>query len=97
MLHDDAMRTTLTIDDDVAAALAAEVRRSGRSLEDVVNAALRIGWGLVRGSGRAMPPFKVEPFASPFQPGVDATRLNQLFDTLATDDFLAKDLREKTP
>ena len=35
------MRTTLTLDDDVAARLTAEVRRSGRSFKDVVNAHLR--------------------------------------------------------
>ncbi len=35
------MRTTLTLDDDVAARLNAEVRRSGRSLKEVVNAHLR--------------------------------------------------------
>ena len=37
------MRTTLTLDDDVAAKLEAEVRRTGRSLKDVVNEAIRTG------------------------------------------------------
>jgi hypothetical protein len=36
------MRTTLTLDSDVAAKLAAEVRRSGRSFKEVVNARLRM-------------------------------------------------------
>lgn len=35
------MRTTLTLDDDVAARLTAEVRRTGRSFKDVVNDHLR--------------------------------------------------------
>jgi hypothetical protein len=35
------VRTTLTLDDDVAARLAAEARRTGRPFKDVVNAHLR--------------------------------------------------------
>lgn len=37
------MRTTLTLDDDVAAKLKAEVRRTGRSFKQVVNDFMRIG------------------------------------------------------
>jgi plasmid stability protein len=37
------MRTTLTLDDDVAAKLKAESRRSGRSFRDLVNETLRRG------------------------------------------------------
>lgn len=35
------MRTTLTLDEDVAAKLKAEARRTGRSFKDTVNEALR--------------------------------------------------------
>ncbi len=37
------MRTTLTLDEDVAAKLKAESRRSGRSFKETVNEALRLG------------------------------------------------------
>lgn len=37
------VRTTLTLDDDIAARLKSEARRSGVSLRDLVNAALRRG------------------------------------------------------
>jgi plasmid stability protein len=37
------VRTTLTLDEDVAAKLRAEARRSGRSFRDVVNDAIRRG------------------------------------------------------
>jgi plasmid stability protein len=37
------MRTTLTLDDDVAAKLQAEARRAGRPFRDVVNDTLRRG------------------------------------------------------
>jgi hypothetical protein len=52
------VRTTLTLEDDVAAKLKAESRRSGRSFRDVVNETLRRGLahGHGRGTGQA---FKV--------------------------------------
>jgi plasmid stability protein len=37
------MRTTLTLDDDVAARLKAEMRRHGKSLKETVNELLRLG------------------------------------------------------
>ena len=37
------MRTTMTLDDDVAAKLKAEARRSGRSFRETVNETLRRG------------------------------------------------------
>jgi hypothetical protein len=37
------VRTTLTLDDDVAAKLKAEARRSGRPFRDIVNETLRRG------------------------------------------------------
>lgn len=49
------MRTTLTLDDDLAAKLKAETRRSGRSFRDVVNETLRRGL-------MAAPPMKRSPF-----------------------------------
>jgi hypothetical protein len=42
------MRTTLTLDDDVAAKLKAEARRSARSFRAVVNEALRRGLAVRR-------------------------------------------------
>ncbi len=42
------MRTTLTLDDDVALKLKAESRRSGRTFRDVVNETLRRGLAIRR-------------------------------------------------
>lgn len=53
----NAMRTTLTLDDDVAAKLAAESRRTGRTFREVVNDALRRG--LVRAPAPRGTPFTV--------------------------------------
>lgn len=54
------MRTTLTIDDDVAALLKKEVRKSGEPLKRVVNDTLRRG--LTAASQPVRKPFKVKPW-----------------------------------
>ena len=38
------MRTTLTLEEDVAAKLKAETRRTGRSFKETVNEILRLGF-----------------------------------------------------
>ena len=56
------MRTTLTIDEDVANLLKKEVRRSGEPLKVTVNRLLRSG--LQQASAPPMiKPFKLEPFS----------------------------------
>jgi hypothetical protein len=52
------VRTTLTLDDDVAAKLKAESRRAGRSFREIVNDALRRGLASRRATAQ-QPPFKV--------------------------------------
>jgi hypothetical protein len=54
------VRTTLTLDDDVAARLQAEARRSGRPFKIVVNEYLRAALAQRR-VAKAIPPFRVEP------------------------------------
>lgn len=75
------MRTTLTLERDVAERLRREVRRAGRSFKATVNDALRAGLGLAGRPQRA-PRFEVEPHAFGFVPGVDLDRMNQLVDEL---------------
>jgi hypothetical protein len=50
------MRTTLTLDDDVAAKLTSLARRTGRAFRDVVNETLR------RGLARPPAPSSRQPF-----------------------------------
>jgi hypothetical protein len=52
------MRTTLTLDDDIAAKLKAESRRTGRAFRDIVNETLRRGLTSSRVTPRR-PPFKI--------------------------------------
>ncbi len=53
------MRTTLTLDDDVAAKLRAEVRKSGEPFKQVVNRVLRTGLN-VRVKAAALPPYRIK-------------------------------------
>ena len=54
------MRTTLTLDDDVAALLKKEARKSGEPFKQVVNDTLRRG--LTAAKKPARKPFKVKPW-----------------------------------
>jgi hypothetical protein len=61
------MRTTLTLDDEVAAGIQDEMRRSGGSFKEAVNRLLRIGLEAAQRPSR-VPPFQVRP--KPLQPRV---------------------------
>jgi hypothetical protein len=72
------MRTTLTLDPDVARKVA-ELRQQGqRSLNEVINQALRAGLALTGKPGRRKVRFRVRAHHCGFRPGVDQ---------LAADDF----------
>ena len=79
------MRTTLTLERDVAEGLRREIRRTGKPLKAVVNDALRIGLHL---AGKAVTPprFELRPHPFGFKAGVDLDRLNQLVDELDVHD-----------
>lgn len=83
------MRTTLTLEPDVARRLEIEMRRSGTTLKATVNEALRLGLGL-RGTPANAPRFEVQPHAFGFMPGVDLDRMNQLVDELDAEDVARK-------
>jgi len=76
------MRTTLTLDDDVAARLQAEARRSGRPFKTVVNEHLRAALAQ-RKAVRAVPPFRVEPrsLGGPL-PGLSYDNVGTLLDEI---------------
>jgi Ribbon-helix-helix protein, copG family len=84
------MRTTLTLDEDVARQLKEKARRSGESFKEVVNSALRQGLAQSKKPGSKFPRFEVTPKACGFRSGVDVLRLNQLNDELEMEDFERK-------
>jgi hypothetical protein len=83
------MRTTLTIEPDVAQKLKRRMTQTGISLKQTVNDALRRGLAETRRPTRP-PSFRVEPHASGFFPGIDRDRMNQLADQLEADGVLRK-------
>ena len=74
------MRTTLTLDDDVAAKLQSLARRTGRAFRDVVNETLR------RGMAAATQPRGREPFRvvtrdlGARRPGLNMDNIGELLD-----------------
>lgn len=82
------MRTTLTLDDDVADSLKEHARLHGKPFKQVVNDALRRGMSPSEPEER--PIFRVVPFSSGFRPGVDPLKLNQLNDELEVQEFIER-------
>lgn len=80
------MRTTLTLEADVARELKAEVRRRRITFKEAVNGALRSGLGLgARRGPRAA--FVVRSHrGGGWLPGIDARKLNKLVAELEEDD-----------
>jgi hypothetical protein len=74
------VRTTLTLDDDVAKLLEKEVRRSGGSFREVVNRYLRMG--LVAARQQAGKPFVVTPVELGLPPGFSYDNVEELIETI---------------
>ncbi|MDW6023749.1 hypothetical protein SAZ10_18535 [Mesorhizobium sp. BAC0120] len=76
------MRTTLTLDDDVAAKLKAESHRSGRSFRDVVNETLRHGLAGKR-STATRGPFKIKVRdLGELKPGISLDNVAELIEQI---------------
>jgi hypothetical protein len=78
--HQD-VRTTLTLDDDVARKLQAEVRRTGRPFKEVVNEALRTALTAKRAVA-ARRPFTVRARPLGLRPGLSYDSVEDLLETL---------------
>jgi hypothetical protein len=77
------VRTTLTLDDDVAAKLKAEIRRSGRPFKEVVNQFLRLGINSRRESAVKGEPFVVEARSlGRLRPGVSLDNVGELLEQI---------------
>jgi hypothetical protein len=83
------MRTTLTLEPEVAARLKSEMRRTGQPFKVLVNDALKRGLRLGGRPARA-PRFEVQPCHFGVRPGIDLDRLNQLVDELESDETAAE-------
>jgi hypothetical protein len=89
--HDVCMRTTLTLDPDVARLLAEEAHRQRKPFKQVVNEAIRRGLAPASSTSK-LGRFRVRPHKTSLRPGFDAGSLNRLVDDLE-DEAVTRKLR----
>jgi hypothetical protein len=85
------MRTTLTLEPDVAEKLRLRMASEKTTLKRAVNDALRTG--LKASPAKPRVKFKVKPHAFNFRPGIDLNKMNQLVDELEVEDYLRRNPR----
>jgi hypothetical protein len=90
------MRTTLTIDDDLAGLLKRRARELGLPFKDVVNKTLRAGLGEKAKPHRHAVP-KTISHSFGFRPGIDLDKLNQLADELEAEEYAARQQADLRP
>jgi hypothetical protein len=83
------MRTTLTLDDDLAELLKQRSREFGIPFREAVNRTIRAGIGEATATRRHSVP-KTISYSFGFKPGVDLDKLGQLADELEAEAFAAK-------
>jgi hypothetical protein len=81
------MRTTLTLEDDVAVRLKRLARRRALRFKHAVNEALRAGLDALD-SPPPSKPYTTPTFSLGLRPGLDRDKLGQLADELADQDKL---------
>ena len=75
------MRTTLTLDDDIAAKLARASRTSGKSFKELVNATLRRGLLETQSAARQSHPFVVQAQSlGRLKPGMTLDKISALLE-----------------
>ena len=83
------MRTTVTIEPDVARMLDDHARRTRKSFKETLNEAVRMGLGRVYQS-TAPKDFVIEARPMGLRAGIDSGKLNTLLDDLDAETFLLK-------
>ena len=88
------MRTTVTIESDVAIEIEKRRQAPGASMKRVINGLLRKG---LRAEAETPPPapYRSETFDLHFRAGIDPLKLNQLVDELDVDAFLEKEATDR--
>lgn len=88
------MRTTLTLDDDLAGILQRRSRELDKSFKEIVNLTLRKG--LAPDLQEIPQAVSVRPHDFGLSAGIDLDRLDQLVDELEVEDYLRKARRDDT-
>lgn len=81
------MRTTVTLEDDVAAALQAVARERGLTFKQAINGALRAGLGAAAATAS---PYRMPARALRLRPDVDLDKALHLAGTLDDDEVVRK-------
>lgn len=82
------MRTTLTIDNDIADSLKEQARLQNRPFKQVVNDALRRGLSQAAKGKRR--PFRIKPLAGGFLPGIDPLKIKEINAELELQELMRK-------
>jgi hypothetical protein len=82
------MRTTLTIEPDVAQQIRRRIAQTKLPLKRVVNDALRVGLSSPEKEPKVR--YTVKPYPLKFKAGIDPNKLNQLLDDLDAEEFVRK-------
>ena len=83
------MRTTLTLDPDVAQLLTEEAHRQRKPFKQIVNEAIRKGLAPSTGEAR-QGLFRVRPHRTSLRSGIDVASFNKLADELEEDAVIEK-------
>lgn len=83
------MRTTVTLEPDVARMLNDQAARSRKSFKETLNTAVRLGLSRAAESNTAVD-FVIEARPMGLRAGVDPVRLNSLLDDMETERFTEK-------
>jgi hypothetical protein len=84
------MRTTVTLEQDLADRLKEYAHRKRTSFKVALNTLLRRGLTAQETAPSPRRRFAVEPHSGRLQPGVDPGKLNQLVDRLEAEDFVGE-------
>ena len=82
------MRTTVTLEQDLADRLKEYAHRRRTSFKVALNTLLRRGLAAQEAARSPRRRFTVEPHSSRLRPGVDPGKLNQIVDRLEAEDFV---------
>jgi hypothetical protein len=83
------MRTTLTVEDHLAAKLKEAARKQNRPFKEIINEALRRGLEAAEESRKARR-FRVKPMSMGAKPGIDYDKINQLLDEMEGEQLAVK-------
>jgi len=84
-----SMRTTLTIDDDLARALREKAHQTGSPFKEIVNKAIRAGLEQIDKPGHKRP-YKCKSYSLGYPPRADLDRALNLADHLESEEIARK-------